>query len=217
MGTIFLLRHGETEYHAQERMLGRLDIGLNERGREQARRTAAFFADVELAAVYSSPLKRCLETAAPSAAARGLDTEVMEGLMEVDMGDWDGRSMKELFASEGERVGKWLADPSSQPIPGGEDFGAVRERVTAAVREIVSRHPGDDRVLLVTHGGPIRGVLCEALGMGLDHMFRLQIDLASISAVEYFEQSFPDSAVVTLVNQTLHLEQGGCEARPYGR
>ncbi|WP_287153035.1 histidine phosphatase family protein [Candidatus Solincola tengchongensis] len=205
MGTAYLLRHGETEYHAQHRLLGRLDIGLNERGREQARRVVEFFRGLKLDAVYSSPLRRCLETAAPVAEDHGLSIQVLEGLMEVDMGEWDGRTFDELFREEGEMVGKWMRNPSSVAIPGGEDFGTVRDRVMSAVREITSRHPGDQRVLVVTHGGPIRGILCEALGMELDGMFRIQIDLASISAVKYFDGGIPETAMVTLVNETYHL------------
>ncbi len=205
MGTVYLLRHGETEYHAQQRLLGRLDIGLNEKGRQQAERVASFFRGIGLDAVYSSPLRRCMETAAPTARDHGLPVEAVEGLLEVDMGEWDGRTFQELFQSEGELVGRWMRNPSSVTIPGGEDFGAVRRRVMAAVREIVSRHPGNDRVLIVSHGGPIRGILCEALGMDLDMMFRIQIDLASISAIKYFEKGIPDSAMVILVNETYHL------------
>lgn len=205
MGTIYLLRHGETEYHAQQRLLGRLDAGLNDKGREQAVRVVDFFRGMDLKAIYSSPLKRCLETAAPVAGAQGLEVEIMEGLMEVDMGEWDGRSIKELFEREGDTVGRWMRNPSSVAIPGGEDFGAVRERVMAAVDEITSRNTGGDRVLVVTHGGPIRGVLCEALRMDLDSMFRIQIDLASVSAVKYYEGGIRESATVTLVNETYHL------------
>ncbi|MGQ9475283.1 MAG: histidine phosphatase family protein [Actinomycetota bacterium] len=205
MGTVYLLRHGETEYHAQQRLLGRLDIGLNERGREQALKVVDFFRGLRLDAIYSSPLKRCLETAGPIARERGLTIQVLEGLMEVDMGDWDGRTFEELFREEGELVGKWMRNPSSVAIPGGEDFGTVRDRVMSAVREIISRHPGDQRVLVVSHGGPIRGILCEALGMELNGMFRIQIDLASISAVKYFDGGIPKTALVTLVNDTYHL------------
>ncbi len=205
MGTIYLLRHGETEYHAQKRLLGRLDIGLNGRGKEQASRVRAFFEGIDLAAVYCSPLRRCQETALPTAEAHSLEIETMQGLMEVDMGEWDGQLFTELFEREGDAVGRWMRSPSTVPIPGGEDFGAVRERVLAATRDITSRHPGDDKVLVVAHGGPIRGILCEALKMDIDDMFRIQIDLASVSSVRYYEGGIPDTAMVTLVNETTHL------------
>ena len=207
MGTAYLLRHGETDYHADNRVLGRKDIGLNEKGRGQARRAADFFAGLELTAVYSSPLKRCMETASPVAESQGLEIEVVQGLIEVDMGEWDGRSIKELFSEEGELVGRWMGSPSSVTIPGGEDFGVVRERVMKATREITSRHPGEDRVLIVAHGGPIRGIICEALKMDLDDMLRIQIDLASISAVRFFDGGIPETAMVSLVNETCHLRR----------
>ncbi|RJP30073.1 MAG: histidine phosphatase family protein [Actinobacteria bacterium] len=205
MGTVYLLRHGETDYHAQRRLLGRIDAGLNDVGLGQAARAKDFFRDIDLAAVYCSPLRRCRETAMPVAEEKGMEIEVMPGLMEVDMGEWDGRHVDELFEVEGETVGLWMANPSSVSIPGGEDFGAVRERVLTATREITSRHPGGDRVLVVTHGGPIRGILCEALRMDLDDMFRVQIDLASVSAVRYFDGGIPETAMVILVNETFHL------------
>jgi broad specificity phosphatase PhoE len=205
MATAYLLRHGETEYHAQQRLLGRLDIGLNKKGLEQAGRVAEYFRGVQLSGIYSSPLRRCLETAAPTAEAKGLEMVIMDGLMEVEMGEWDGRNIEELFSSEGEEVGRWMRNPSSVRIPGGEDFGAVRKRVMAAMKEIAARHEGNEAVLVVTHGGPIRGIICEALGMDLDNMFRLQVDLASISIVKYFEGGIPKSALVTLLNETAHL------------
>jgi broad specificity phosphatase PhoE len=205
MGTAFLLRHGETDYHAQHRLLGRLDIGLNAKGQQQATRVKDFFRDTSIAAIYCSPLRRCMETARPVAEEKGIEIEVMPGLMEVDMGEWDGQYVDKLFKDEGEIVGLWMANPSSVSIPGGEDFGAVRERVLAATREITSRHPGPDLVLIVTHGGPIRGILCEALKMDLDDMFRVQIDLASVSTVKYFDGGIPETAMVTLVNETYHL------------
>lgn len=205
MGTIYLLRHGETEYHAQHRLLGRLDVGLNQRGHGQASRARDFFAGMSLTAVYSSPLRRCRETARPAAEAHGLEVEIVPGLMEVDMGEWDGQLIEELFTQDNEAVAKWMRSPSSVSIPGGEDFGAVRHRVLQATRQITSRHGGDDRVLVVSHGGPIRGILCEALKMDLDDMFRLQIDLASVSAVKFFDGGIPETAMVTLVNETYHL------------
>jgi broad specificity phosphatase PhoE len=206
MGTLYLMRHGETDYHAQKRVLGRIDAGLNQRGREQARLAAEFFIGVELAAVYSSPLLRCRETAQPVAEMKGLDIETVEGLMEVDMGEWDGRLLKELFEQDSERVGMWMQSPSSVAIPGGEDFNTVRERVMGAAGEITSRHSDEESILIVSHGGPIRGIISEALRLDLDYMFRIQIDLTSISSIKYFGESIRDTAVITLLNSTCHLE-----------
>jgi broad specificity phosphatase PhoE len=205
MGKIYLMRHGETEYHAQKRVLGRIDAGLNQRGKEQALLAAGYFEAIELAAIYSSPLRRCRETAQPVAEMKGLVVETVEGLMEVDMGEWDGQLLKDLFEHDSERVGKWMQNPSSVPIPGGEDFNAVRERVMGAAGDITSRHSDDEKILIVSHGGPIRGIISEALRLDLDNMFRIQIDLTSISAIKYFGEGVQDTAVITLLNNTCHL------------
>lgn len=205
MGIIHLVRHGETEFHADGKILGRLDVGLNGKGREQALRVREYFRGVDLAAVYSSPLKRCLETAEPTAEDHGLEIGVMDGLMEVDMGDWDGRSLKELLSEDAETVGRWMSNPSSVPIPGGEDFSAVQRRVREAVDEIIRNHGGKDQVMVVTHGGPIRGILCEALRLDLDKMLRIDIALASVSKIEFFHGSLSEAALVTLVNDVCHL------------
>lgn len=205
MGTLYLMRHGETDYHAQQRVLGRIDAGLNARGEEQARLASGFFSEVELDAIYTSPLRRCMETARHVAEAMGLELRVEEGLMEVDMGEWDGQLLRDLFQREPELVGQWMRNPSTVPIPGGEDFNAVRERVMASIEAVTDDHKGKGKVLLVSHGGPIRGILCEALGMDLDNMLRIQIDLTSISAVRYFEAGFRETSIVTLLNDTCHL------------
>jgi alpha-ribazole phosphatase len=207
MGTVFLLRHGETDYHVQHRLLGRLDVGLNDNGHQQAARVKDFFSGTMLNAVYCSPLRRCLETASPVAEEHGLEVEAVQGLMEVDMGEWDGQFVAKLFQEDSERVERWMRNPSQVNIPGGEDFNAVKERVMSSIREITSRHKGEEQVLVVAHGGPIRGILCEALKMDMDDMFRLQIDLASISCVRYFDGGIPETSMVTLVNDTYHLRQ----------
>lgn len=205
MGKIYLLRHGETDYHAQRRLLGRMDIGLNETGREQAGRVAEYLDGEDLTAIYCSPLKRCRETAQPVADEKGLDVQVMDELIEVDMGEWDGRLVKELFETDSQRVSSWMRNPSSVTLPGGEDFNAVRDRTFAAMEKISPRHGRDDRVLVVSHGGPIRAIICQALRMNIDDMFKLQIDLASISAITFFEGGIPETGIVALLNDTSHL------------
>jgi broad specificity phosphatase PhoE len=206
MGKIFLLRHGETDYHAQKRLLGRMNIGLNETGREQARRAAGYFEDIELSAVYCSPLKRCLETARPTAESKGLEIQVMDELIEVEMGEWDGRLVKELFEMENELLSRWLRNPSSVMLPGGEDFNAVKERAAVALEKITKRHAEGSPALIVAHGGPIRVMLCQALRMNIDDMLRIEIELVSVSSIAFFQGGIAESGVVTLVNDTSHLK-----------
>ena len=206
MGKIYLLRHGETDYHAQKRLLGRKDVSVNETGREQAGRVRDYFEGIDLSAIYCSPLKRCRETVEPTAENKGLDVRVMDELLEVEMGEWDGRMVTELFETDKELLTKWLRSPSSVTLPGGEDFGAVRDRTAIAMEEITRRHNQDSAVLVASHGGPIRVMICQALKMDIDNMLRIEIDLASISSIVFFEGGIPQTGVVTLVNDTSHLE-----------
>jgi broad specificity phosphatase PhoE len=207
MGKIYLLRHGETDYHVEKRLVGRKDVSINETGREQARRAGEYFDGVELSAIYCSPLKRCRETAQPVADNKGLEVQVMDGLIEVEMGEWDGQLVKDLFLNDKELLTAWMRNPSSVTLPGGEDFGAVRDRTALAMEEITRRHAQDGAVLVVSHGGPIRTIICQTLKMDIDNMLRIEIDLASISSIAFFEGGIAKSGIVSLVNDTSHLKQ----------
>jgi len=201
------LRHGETDYHVEKRLVGRKDVSINETGREQARRAGEYFDGVELSAIYCSPLKRCRETAQPVADNKGLEVQVMDGLIEVEMGEWDGQLVKDLFLNDKELLTAWMRNPSSVTLPGGEDFGAVRDRTALAMEEITRRHAQDGAVLVVSHGGPIRTIICQTLKMDIDNMLRIEIDLASISSIAFFEGGIAKSGIVSLVNDTSHLKQ----------
>lgn len=201
------MRHGETDYHVEKRLVGRKDVSINETGREQARRAGEYFDGVELSAIYCSPLKRCRETAQPVADNKGLEVQVMDGLIEVEMGEWDGQLVKDLFLNDKELLTAWMRNPSSVTLPGGEDFGAVRDRTALAMEEITRRHAQDGAVLVVSHGGPIRTIICQTLKMDIDNMLRIEIDLASISSIAFFEGGIAKSGIVSLVNDTSHLKQ----------
>ncbi len=199
------MRHGETDYHVEKRLVGRKDVSINETGREQARRAGEYFDGVELSAIYCSPLKRCRETAQPVADNKGLEVQVMDGLIEVEMGEWDGQLVKDLFLNDKELLTAWMRNPSSVTLPGGEDFGAVRDRTALVMEEITRRHAQDGAVLVVSHGGPIRTIICQTLKMDIDNMLRIGIDLASISSIAFFEGGIAKSGIVSLVNDTSHL------------
>ena len=208
MGTLYLARHGETDYHRHNRILGRRDEGLSECGKRQAERLAEYFSHLKLDAIYSSPFLRCLETAEPVSRRKGLPVVEVEGLVEIDMGLWDGKSLEEIFQDDPERASAWLERPGSVTIPGGENFEAVRRRASESVKKILEDNSGYRDVLVVSHGGPIRTIICEALGLSTDHMFKMRIDLCSVSALSYGEGEYPGNLMVVLVNDTCHLEGG---------
>jgi broad specificity phosphatase PhoE len=159
---ILLVRHGETDWNAEQRWQGHADRPLNERGREQARTLARQLSGARLAAVYSSDLARARETAEIVAAARGLAVTPLQELREVNVGSWSGLRGAECEARFPEGYARWRA--GGHGWEDGETYEEMSARVVGAVRRIAARHPGET-VLVVTHGGAIRSVLAHAAGL----------------------------------------------------
>ena len=159
MTEILLARHGETDWNRENRFQGHADPPLNEVGRAQAAELTATLADEPLAAIYSSPLRRALETAETIAARHELAPVTLDALREVDVGSWQGLTRADVETRFPEQFGRWL-----EHGPGwedGETYEQMGERVLAALRELARRHP-HERILVVTHGGPIRVALARA-------------------------------------------------------
>jgi broad specificity phosphatase PhoE len=199
---LLLLRHGQTELSVHRRYSGRGDPELTALGHEQAARVAARLAAVPgIAAVLTSPLRRARQTAAAVAEATGAPLEVREGLIETDFGAWEGMTFAEARARDPELHGRWLGADDVVP-PDGESFAAVAARVAVERAAVVARYPGTT-VVLVTHVTPIKQLLREALEAGPALLYRLHVDLASLSIVDFY----PDGGTsVRLVNDTGHLD-----------
>ncbi|CAM3169331.1 bifunctional RNase H/acid phosphatase [Mycobacterium intermedium] len=198
---LLLLRHGQTELSAQRRYSGRGDPALNEVGWRQAGLAARYLAQRGgIATVISSPLQRACDTATTAARALGVDLTVDEDFIETDFGAWEGLTFAEAAARDPELHRRWLQDTSAAP-PGGESFDSVHQRVLRARDRVITRYPGET-VLVVSHVTPIKMLLRMALDAGPGILYRLHLDLASLSIAEFY----PDGASsVRLVNQTGYL------------
>ncbi|GAS93249.1 bifunctional RNase H/acid phosphatase [Mycolicibacterium canariasense] len=198
---LLLLRHGQTELSVHRRYSGRGNPPLTELGRTQADAAARYVGEQGgVAAVISSPLQRAYETAAAAAKALGLDVTVDDDLIETDFGAWEGLTFGEAAQRDPELHGRWLRDTSVTP-PEGESFDAVARRVRSAKDRIVAEHAGST-VLVVSHVTPIKTLLRLALDGNAGILYRLHLDLASLSVAEFY----PDGlASVRLVNQTAYL------------
>ena len=163
MTTILLARHGETDWNRDDRFQGHADPPLNAVGRKQARVLADALAGEPLAAVYTSPLRRAAETAEIVAAPHGLRDEPVEGLREVDVGSWEGLTRADLEQRYPERFRRWLVE-HEQGWEDGETYEEMGRRVVPALLALAERHDGD-RILAVTHGGPIRAAIAAAAGI----------------------------------------------------
>lgn len=200
---LILVRHGETERTVRKHYSGRGDVPLTERGRAQARATAARVATLapSVAAVVSSPLSRCTATAEAIAAQVGNPpVRTDDDLIECDFGVWEGHTFAEVRERWAAELDAWLASTRVAP-PKGESFVTVAERTGRAVDRLRSAYPGET-VVVVSHVSPIKLVLRDALAAGDAFLHRLYLDTAGISVLDLY----PDGGVaVRSVNDTSHL------------
>ena len=183
MSRLILVRHGETAWNHDLRLQGQTDTELSDFGREQARRLAGRLAGEEIAAAYSSDLRRCAETAEIVLQGRGVRPTLLPALREVSLGDWEGHTVAELrerMPAELERV--W-ANPLDEAPRGGESRRQLQQRMVEAISAIAGDHV-DDTVLVVSHGGALRALACWALMADLRAVRRIELDNCSVSSLE---------------------------------
>jgi broad specificity phosphatase PhoE len=162
--TVYLARHGESDWNVERRWQGHADRPLTERGRAQARELAERLADVPLDAVYASDLRRAWETAEAVGSAQGLPVARLPELREVDVGSWSGYTRDECAERFPEAFARWQSGGSGWED--GETYEAMGERVVAVLERLAAAHPGG-AILVVSHGGPIRAVHAHALGVDM--------------------------------------------------
>jgi alpha-ribazole phosphatase len=190
---LILIRHAEPDEWVRGRSYGSLDVPLSAAGREQAGKVARVLEGASIDAVFASPLRRALETAAPLARARGLEPVAHEGLRELSFGELEGLTYAEIERDRPELYESWMTDPTGTRFPGGEGFADLCERVLGAAAEIRTAH---DAAAIVAHGGVTRAILAEALGMPSHAIFRLDQPYGAISVVDWID----GASVVRAVN-----------------
>jgi alpha-ribazole phosphatase len=182
MTMLLLARHGETDWNRDGRWQGHTDTPLNERGREQARALAAELDGEPVAAVYASDLRRARETAQIVAARLGVEVRADPRLREIYFGGWEGLTTPEIEDRFPDEVARWRADDDANSFAGGETYAEMGARVVEALSEIAAAHP-DEAVLVILHGGPIRGLLAHAAGITYRDQRRLRAHLANCDVV----------------------------------
>jgi broad specificity phosphatase PhoE len=199
--TTLLLRHGQTPLSVERRFAGRGDIPLTELGLEQAAAAAVRLAargGVDL--VLTSPLARTRATAALVAERTGAPLAVDDDLAETDFGEWEGMSFAEVQAKWPAEMSAWLAGADKAP-PGGESFAAVGCRVDAALDRLLAAHQGKT-VVVVSHVTPIKIIVCRALLAPMAALFRIHLDVASLSEADWFADG---PALLRSLNDTSYL------------
>jgi phosphoserine phosphatase len=201
MTKILLVRHGHVAGISPERFRGRADLALTQEGRRQAEMTARRIgATWQPTAIYASPLSRCQDTGAAIGRPFGLTPISLEGLVDIDYGEWQGMTPDEAKAHWFSAVDLWYRAPDEIKIPGGESLQEVRARVATTLQTICSAHP-NDTVVLVGHDSVNRVILLHALDASLAHYWRIRQHPCAINELEGGENGF----VIVSMNQTDHL------------
>ncbi|MGN0954743.1 histidine phosphatase family protein [Dialister sp.] len=182
MTTVYMVRHGETDWNAAHRMQGWSDIPLNERGRAQAACAAAELASVPFHAVYTSPLKRAVETADVIRGKKPIPLIPEQGLIEINLGRWDGHTPDEMDILYPGQYDLWRSCPGDVHIDGGETFAEVQERAWKAFLQILRNETGKT-VLLVSHMGCLSTILFRIAGYPLNDLWKHPIGNAALCRI----------------------------------
>jgi broad specificity phosphatase PhoE len=196
-----LVRHGQTEWNRVERFRGRADLSLDETGRRQAEAAAIRLKSEEIAAIYSSPMKRTIETGDILARELKLPVQPLEGLIDLDFGSFQGLSVEEAVKQYGALYKLWLEQPHKVRFPGGEGLQDVRQRVVPAVEQLAVKHK-DQTVVLVSHKMVCQVLMCAMIGLDNSHFWQVRQDVNAINIFELRD----GSPLVMLVNDTCHLK-----------
>jgi broad specificity phosphatase PhoE len=188
MTELILARHGETEWNVEEVFRGRVDVELNETGRRQAELLAESLSELKIEAVYSSPLKRALDTAKSIARRQRLEVEVSPGLIDCDFGQWQELPLKEVKNRYKDLYRQWTESPQLVKIPGGESLDRVRERALKVVNELMAEHGG--RVVLVSHRVVNKVLICALLGLDNSHFWNIRQDTCGTTTFSYQDGRF---------------------------
>lgn len=200
MGTLLIVRHGETEWNAEGRIQGHTDIGLSEKGAEQARSLGQRLADRQIDVAYSSDLKRTSETAKLALGGRDITLNETPRLREYNKGIFEGMTLSEIQEKFPAEYPKYLEKDLSYAPEGGETTRDVSTRMASIFSEIKANHL-DETVLVVSHGGVLRAAMVSLLGMPLEGNWSFVFGNCGLTMVD----TYTDNAVLQLFNDTSHI------------
>ncbi len=201
---LILVRHGETGWNQQFRIQGgSSDTDLSQNGVDQAQKLGLVLKDVNIGAVYSSPLKRALDTAQAIANHHGLEVRVEPALKEMEVGELEGVPIAELGTSFSKYMIEWRQGGGTAKLPGGESLVDLSDRVWEAVQSILADNM-QRNVVLVSHYFVTVAIICRTLGMTVTQIARLRVQNASISTLDFGGKQ---PSLISL-SDTCHLREG---------
>ena len=210
MITLYLIRHGETEWNTSGRYQGSTDVPLSAMGLLQAEKTKEYFRKIPLDGVISSTLQRASVTARGIAETHELPLETTPALQELCFGDWEGKSFAEIDELWPGMMDEMYHQPDHLRLPHGESFSDCQKRAMAFIDELLKR--GDNKTyVVVSHGATIRTILCAMLDIPLARSWNMGLSNASITTIRHYvgEKNMADLNMLSSLNQTFHLNDLG--------
>ena len=196
--TVFLIRHGVTAWHAEGRVLGQRDIPLSQSGIAQAEEAAAALRGVKMAEVLSSPLQRAIQTAEIIGQETGIEVARDPRLIDFQLGKWTGMTYADV--AKNEEYQRFVQQPESERIPGGESLDDIRRRAVAAVDQALRDNATGDALAIVTHAGTIRVLITHYMGSRPANYHRVRVSPGSISILGFTDdRQLPRVLAVNLV------------------
>jgi alpha-ribazole phosphatase len=184
MTAVWLIRHAEPDASVHGRCYGSLDAGLSPTGREQAAHLGKRLVAEPFAALYSSPRRRAIETA----EAIGTNIAIVPEFRELNFGDFEGRTYDDIAATHPDVYRQWMETPTRAQFPNGESFTQMQVRVLNAYRDLLAKHDGQT-VGIVAHGGVVRIILADALGVPDENIFRIAQRYGALNLIRYLGKS----------------------------
>ncbi|MEW6189056.1 MAG: histidine phosphatase family protein [Actinomycetota bacterium] len=196
---VFLIRHGETQWNVESKYLGSTDLGLTERGKHQTLVLARRLRGESLNSIYSGSSKRALTTAQAIADIHGLEIKVLPQLNEINYGEWEGLTYDEINRDYPRFMERWTAGEEGLP-PGGESLSSFKSRVSEGLQRVIGEN-AEGKVVMVTHAGPIRAIICEILGLDFSNFWKIKQDSAALNIIDFYDKG----GIISLLNDTCHL------------
>jgi broad specificity phosphatase PhoE len=201
MAELILARHGETVWNVEKIYRGRTDVNLDEVGIKQAELLGKYLSNRELEAIYSSPLKRAIDTADIIARYQKIGVHIAEGLIDFDYGEWQSLPEQEAKRLYPTLHKEWHNSPHKVRMPGGESLEDVKSRAIEVVNDVLSKYQGS--VVLVSHRVVNKVLICSLLGLENWHFWNIKQDIGGTTIFNYVDGRF----VLTRHNDTSYLRE----------
>jgi len=201
MAELILARHGETVWNVEKIFRGRTDVNLDKVGIKQAELLGKYLSNWELAAIYSSPLSRALDTANIVARYQKIGVQIAEGLIDFDYGEWQALPEQEVKRLYPALLNEWHNNPHKVRMPGGESLEDVRGRAIEVVNDVLSKYQGS--VVLVSHRVVNKVLICSLLGLDNSYFWNVKQDVGGITIFDYVDGRF----ILTSHNDTSYLKE----------